>query len=58
MAIKNLRLGPRNRFAGLELDGNASPGDERRELKDEVAEAFPAHLIRTRRQCWDWSKFP
>ncbi len=57
-AIENLRLGPRYRFAGLELDGNASAGDVRTELKDAVVEAFPAHLIRTSRQCWDWGKFP
>ncbi len=42
--LKNLRLDLRNRFEGMQLDEDASPEDEWRELKDAVADASQAHL--------------
>ncbi len=54
VALKHLRLGLRNRFVGLQLNENASPEDEWRELKDTVADASQAYLGRTRRPRRDW----
>ncbi len=53
-ALQHLRLDLRNRFEGLQLDEDASPEDEWRELKDVVADASQAHLGKTRRRRWDW----
>ncbi len=39
VALEHLRLDLRNRFEGLQLDEEASPEDEWRELKDAVADA-------------------
>ncbi len=44
----------RNRFEGLQLDEDASPEDEWRELKDAVADASQAHLGKTCRRRRDW----
>ncbi len=43
-ALEHLRLDLRNRFEGLQLDRDASPEDECRELKDAVTDASQAHL--------------
>ncbi len=48
-ALEHLRLDLRNRFEGLQLDEDASPEDEWRELKEAVADASQAHLGKTRR---------
>ncbi len=42
-ALEHLRLDLRNRFEGMQLDEDASPEDEWRELKDAVADASHAH---------------
>ncbi len=39
VALEHLRLDLRNRFEGLQLDEDASPEDEWRELKDALADA-------------------
>ncbi len=52
--LEHLRLDTQNRFEGLQLDEDASPGDEWRELKDAVADASQAHLGKTRRRRRDW----
>ncbi len=39
VALEHLRLDLRNRFEGLQLDEDAYPEDEWRELKDAVADA-------------------
>ncbi len=39
IALENLWMDIRNRFQGLQLDEDASPEDEWRELKDAVADA-------------------
>ncbi len=44
VALEHLRLDLRNRFEGLQLDEDASPEVEWRELKDAVADASQAHL--------------
>ncbi len=51
-ALEHLRLDFRNRFEGLQLDEDASPKDEWRELKDAVAGASQTGLQvkRLRRQ--------
>ncbi len=54
VALKRLRLDLRNRFEGLQLNEDASPADEWRELKDAVAGASQAHLGKTRRRRRDW----
>ncbi len=38
-ALDHLRLDLRNRLEGLELEGNTSPEDEWRDLKDTFADA-------------------
>ncbi len=43
-ALEHLRLDLRNRFEGLQLDEDASPGDKWREFKDAVEDASQAHL--------------
>ncbi len=48
-ALEHLRLDLRNRFEGLQLEEDASPEDEWRELKDAVADASQTHLGKTRR---------
>ncbi len=53
-ALEHLRLDLWNRFEGLQLDEDASPEDEWRELKDAVADASQAHLGKTRRCRRDW----
>ncbi len=40
-----MHLEVRNRFEGLELDEDASPVDEFRNLKDTVADVSKAHLV-------------
>ncbi len=54
VALEHLRLDLRNRFEGLQLDEDASPEDEWRELKDAVANASQAHLGKTRRRRRGW----
>ncbi len=49
-ALEHLRLDLRNRFEGVQLDEDASPEDEWRELNDAVADASQAHLGKTRRR--------
>ncbi len=45
IALLILRLEPRNRFEGLELDEDASPEDEWRIFKDAVENASQALLV-------------
>ncbi len=54
VGLEHLRLYLRNRFEGLQLEGDASPEDAGRELKDAVADAFQAHQGKTRRPRRDW----
>ncbi len=56
VALEHLRLDLRNRFEGLQLDEDASPENEWRELKDPVADASQAHLGKTRRRRREWLK--
>ncbi len=53
-ALEHRRLDLRNRFEGLQLDEDASPEDEWRELKDAVEDVSRAHLGKTHRRCRDW----
>ncbi len=52
-ALEHLRLDLGNCSEGLQLDEDASPEGESRELKDAIADASQAHLGRTSRRCWD-----
>ncbi len=52
--VKTAALDLRDRFEGLQLDEDASPEDEWRELKDAVADASQAHLGKTCRRRRDW----
>ncbi len=52
--LDNLRMELRNQFEGLELDGDASPGDEWQELKDTAAETSQTHLVISCRCRRDW----
>ncbi len=54
VALEHHRLDLRNRSEGLQLDEDASPEDEWRELKDAVADASQAHLGKMRRRRRDW----
>ncbi len=54
VALEHLRLDLRNRFEGLQVDEDASPEDEWRELKDAVADASQALLGKTCRRRRDW----
>ncbi len=54
VVLEHLGLDIRNSFDGLQLDEDASPEDEWRELKDAVANASQAHLGKTRSHRRDW----
>ncbi len=53
-ALENFRLDLRNQFEGLQLDEDASPEHEWREVKVVVADAYQAHLGRMPRLSRDW----
>ncbi len=54
VASEHIQLDLRNRFEGLHLNEDASPEDERRELKDAIKAASQAHLGKRGRRRRDW----